>query len=295
MDEPCPNAETLAAYGDGKLIPSERRTVEKHLATCEDCFELFAGAATFRLEETESLPLTELQPAARRPLRWLTTAAAAAVVLVGVWVVVGHQREQSTAGSEVLALADGLGGGTELQAAAGRAWNGGGAGLGFVGTLPDDKRAFRLGVHLLDARVALDARDGERWDAALENAAALLTRGSESASVAEKLRSGGGSFDDRDERNLDQLAALARSPAPDSFDLGAWAEAGRLAALGGRTKLLESKLAQRLDTVSRAAANDPAVASAVDAIRGALGDHQVSAGELGPLERSFEQLILVHY
>ena len=143
MNEPCPSAETLAAYGDGKLTPAERREVEKHIAACEDCFELFAGAAAYRLEEAaEGAVIAHLATGRPRLRRWYAAAAAAAIV-VAVWAVVRQQATTASGGAEVLALVQGLGGVEEFDAAAARAWNDDGGGLAFGGGLPATKRAFR--------------------------------------------------------------------------------------------------------------------------------------------------------
>ncbi|HEV8240514.1 MAG TPA: zf-HC2 domain-containing protein [Thermoanaerobaculia bacterium] len=291
MDEPCPSAEMLASYGDGKLTAVERREVERHLAACEDCFELFAGAAAFRLEEAaESHPVAALPAPRPDRRRWWQTAASAAVLATGVWIVVASRTPAPT-----MAWIDGLGGPQDLQAAAVHVWNGG-SGLGFSGGLPADKRAFRLGVHLVDARVALGATDDEHWDMALEQAATLVPSESELARILSELRAGDGTHDNGTAKadELDQLVKRARAGAPEAFDLGAWAEAGRLAALGRRTGFLESELADRLDAADWAAGQDPVVAREIEAIRDALGDHRVSTVELSRLQRSFEQLILVH-
>jgi len=329
MSEPCPSAETLAAYGDGKLTPAERREVEKHVAACEDCFELFAGAAAYRLEEAAEGAVVS-HPATRRlRLRW-SYAAAAATIVLAVWVVARQQptvvggaearqhaeaRLQRTVGggAEVLALVRGLGAAGQLRAAAARAWNDDGGGLAFGGALPAYKRAFRLGVHLFDARVALEAGDEVRLEAALERVAVLLSTRGVATDILEPLRrrtaGKGGTAPHR--ADLDRLATAARSLDPPAFDLGAWAEAGRLAALGGRTELLASAIAEPLDDrirgdqhadpLARLRSREPAVLAlpapeeiALQDIRAALADRQVSARELSDLERSFERLILLH-
>jgi anti-sigma factor RsiW len=38
----CPDAEELAAFVDGRLAAAAREKMERHLAECTDCRELFA-------------------------------------------------------------------------------------------------------------------------------------------------------------------------------------------------------------------------------------------------------------
>src|SRR5690349_13654604 len=100
----CPPLEDIAAFLDGiTLSPEERARITEHLARCESCYEVFAGAVHFQEEEGDSsaedtdgggvlpFPLVEekkrekharAEPARppRRALRWLPLAAS--VVLV---------------------------------------------------------------------------------------------------------------------------------------------------------------------------------------------------------------------
>ncbi len=48
---PCPSLEDLAAFLDGRLPAERRAEIVAHLASCEECFEIFAGAAD-SLDET---------------------------------------------------------------------------------------------------------------------------------------------------------------------------------------------------------------------------------------------------
>jgi hypothetical protein len=53
VTETCPPLEDLAAFLDGKLSERERTRVIAHLADCESCYAVFAGAAQFQLEEED--------------------------------------------------------------------------------------------------------------------------------------------------------------------------------------------------------------------------------------------------
>jgi hypothetical protein len=151
-------------------------------------------------------------------------------------------------------------------------------------------------VHLLDARVAVEAGETERLSAALQRSAALLPGESRANDIAEELRAGAGSADmSRMLEMLEWLASTGRTVEPAAFDLGAWAETGRLAVLSGNTGVLESEFATAADLGrSSALPDDPAATRELAAIRAALADRRVSAQELRELERSFQQLLLVN-
>ncbi|HWM90205.1 MAG TPA: zf-HC2 domain-containing protein [Thermoanaerobaculia bacterium] len=53
VTDTCPSLEDIAAFLDGKLSEEERARVIAHLADCESCYSVFAGAARFQLEEEE--------------------------------------------------------------------------------------------------------------------------------------------------------------------------------------------------------------------------------------------------
>jgi hypothetical protein len=48
---PCPTDEEIAAFLDGGLAAGERARITAHLAGCESCFEVFAGAAGVLAEQ----------------------------------------------------------------------------------------------------------------------------------------------------------------------------------------------------------------------------------------------------
>ena len=54
MPHDCPDSETLAAFLDGTLPAADRERIQRHLARCETCYEVFAGAAAFHDEQLES-------------------------------------------------------------------------------------------------------------------------------------------------------------------------------------------------------------------------------------------------
>ena len=82
----CLDAETLAAWTDGTLLPSERAAAETHAADCGRCLELVAAMA--RTEPPTAVPAR----APWRSLRWLVPLTSAAVAITA-WVIV---REPGT-------------------------------------------------------------------------------------------------------------------------------------------------------------------------------------------------------
>ncbi len=49
----CPSAEDLAAFVDGRLQGLQRERILEHLASCEDCYQVFAGVVDFQEQEGE--------------------------------------------------------------------------------------------------------------------------------------------------------------------------------------------------------------------------------------------------
>jgi hypothetical protein len=112
-DNTNPTPETLAAYLDGELTPSERNSVERRLAVNPDLRDELdahrrlnllwqktrpsepddqAWAATIAgISDRLSAPAVK-QPHRRFPFRWFVGIAAAAAALAAIWVVSGKQR-----------------------------------------------------------------------------------------------------------------------------------------------------------------------------------------------------------
>lgn len=228
----CPLAEQLAAFADGRLAGAEREQVEAHVAECEDCFEQLAGALELKALRAAQAPREQpvpLPPPQRH--RWLLGLAAVLAIGLGVGIVVTNARTRSDATTAVASLrwADELGAGATLAEASRQAWIAG-AEQGFGAGVDRRSRAFRLGVHLLDARVADRAGDPSGWQSAVHFAEVLL------GDDARDARKGEASDVERDvaaarASRLAEMTARARVIAPAAFDLGAWSESGRLAAL----------------------------------------------------------------
>jgi tetratricopeptide (TPR) repeat protein len=75
----CPDAESLAAYADGKLSSSQSRIVERHLTECDICFEALSG--TLGVERAR-----DKRQALRR--RLLAVAGSSTGIAAAVWLAV---------------------------------------------------------------------------------------------------------------------------------------------------------------------------------------------------------------
>lgn len=83
---PCPEPEALAAYVERQLAPADREHVESHLASCLTCQ---AEVALIVRSAPPAAPRPSLAPAAwwrTRWLAWAAPAAAAATLVLAVWI-----------------------------------------------------------------------------------------------------------------------------------------------------------------------------------------------------------------
>jgi hypothetical protein len=79
-----PTDEELGSFADGTLAGSERAALVEHIAGCDDCRRLVAGAAEF----TDS---TAVDAAGASRRWWLATAAAILIVATGVFIINGRR------------------------------------------------------------------------------------------------------------------------------------------------------------------------------------------------------------
>src|SRR6185295_1048566 len=78
----CPPLEDIAAFLDGRLSAKERERMTEHLARCESCYEIFAGAVHFQedssaedIKRRDVIPFPLTGRAPRRISRWAALAA----------------------------------------------------------------------------------------------------------------------------------------------------------------------------------------------------------------------------
>lgn len=234
-----PDDETLAAFVDGTLPEPRRREVTEHLASCEDCYEIFAETARFLGEHPEHAREKDPQPArvipfTRRGLRmparsWVAAAAALLIVLAGAWLMLqGGPAEPidplASSSGELLALLDGPG----REAAVEHLWSEESGALAFSPS--PDAQAFSLGVHLVDAQAALETGNDEAAKRALDALAEILLDSPDT-------ELSGAASDLAQNPRLADLAALERRLAgevpADRLALGRFVETARLAAAAG--------------------------------------------------------------
>lgn len=87
--QPCPSAESLAAFVERRLSPEESNAVARHVAACDDCGTTFAEAASFLQgepanedEPTEEPPAEHIpRPRVRPRLLWVGAGLAASLLL----------------------------------------------------------------------------------------------------------------------------------------------------------------------------------------------------------------------
>jgi tetratricopeptide (TPR) repeat protein len=106
----CPDAETLAAFADGRIPKSERAALIAHVDTCDDCTAALEVA-------NETLSMKE----ARIPQRWWLAAAAALIVALvglGVW----RERAQTTPMDRLVRLVPQTARPSEARLSGGFAW-----------------------------------------------------------------------------------------------------------------------------------------------------------------------------
>jgi len=81
---PCPAPETLAAFAEGHLHGAEAAAVVAHIDTCDECMRDVALAMQ-AVEEEARADGNDNVVRPRRWLPWLAAAAAALIVVTGIW------------------------------------------------------------------------------------------------------------------------------------------------------------------------------------------------------------------
>jgi hypothetical protein len=313
----CPELEDLAAFLDGKLTAEERARITEHLASCESCYEVFAGTARFLADtrDQQSLPLSYRPPAPQRPFdrrreswaprtrRWWAGAAAVAALMaatVGLLL-----RWPGVWGLSTGQLANLVGG---PAATANVPWEGRVVrGPEESRELPPELGSFRLGVRFVDLYLALAGDSMERADDALRRLDNLLKDieilpPSETRTTFEAMRKSlqqgapPRSFL-ADSATWEKKAIKELVVEPHFLELGSWTEACRLAGASGRPDLFRERASRRLLDQAVAAgpkdegALDPRAVEDLRAIRDQILAGRIDAAALGQRCRGLLELL----
>lgn len=162
----CPPLEDLAAFLDGRLSGEERARMTAHVADCERCYEVFAGAARF---QQDSAPKGSVFPfpfgrrksdEPRKPtVRWKAIGMVASILLVvGLGALIGYRTFLAQPEMGVAELIEPL----QVQEAAKNLYDydvyrGPGDTEGSF----SDRPSFLVGVFLVDLRLGLEVGDAE--------------------------------------------------------------------------------------------------------------------------------------
>lgn len=261
---PCPDLEELAAFVDGRLEDDARAAVVEHLASCEDCYEVYAETLRV-IEDLEAEPVAvddeaandDLAPVVRHPRSfpwaWPTAAAALAAAAVVLVLRLPDFLSTSRTSGELVAVA-GIRGETDLGEWYAHGWSTT-RGPNPYEYLSPEERSFRVGVRFVDLRSALALEDRD----VAQNLAAELALLIEADGLglqyflSESLRGdfGPGAPMER----LNEIAAQTEeSFVPENetyFELGKQIETARLAALIGNARYFEGHFRRYLRRLER--------------------------------------------
>jgi hypothetical protein len=318
-----PTAEELAAYIDGNLGRKEADRVTEHLASCEDCYDVYSGSVRFLLA-TEPAPqeanVVRFPPRklSQRPRRmdfsggraasWGSAVAAAAALLVlsgglGGYLLLSTPpalRPDKVAGPVLgKPLADGSlwvgptyrGGGDEGEEA------------------PFDPASFQMGVQLVNLQVKLAANDGP----GAQDIVARILQTLEGQFLTEGLKTGYRGIttaiaNGTPPRDLipkaSQLAQQARELLDaQHLDFGQWVEAGRLAAIAkepsffqdGDSRAFLRRLRWRQKFGIGDLKIDPQARQSLEEISEVLGKGDLAGADYASLQQSFDRILEVYY
>lgn len=223
----CPPLEDIAAFIDGMLPPEERERMTAHLARCESCYEIFAGAVAFQEEPpAEGITRRGVLPfplSGSTPRRLLLAASIVLTAGVGFFAWQASRPPEITLAGVVdtvenqPAVADHLYEGKIYRNA--------------PTPSPPDTAEFMTGVYLLDLRF------GESAEATEDLLGKLDAELKQTLAWPQDRR-----LDD-EQPDLRKLEAeveehLEGSPV---FSFGLWAEAGRLSAVTKSPEFFERR------------------------------------------------------
>lgn len=292
MTEPGIDPERLAALLEGRLDEKQREEVLARLASSDEDFEAYvdALAVTRELEaEDEAAGVTPLRPKPRG--RWLALAAVLSGLALAPWLWTRANAPGADDPGRFVAMlaAEDAGLPEEWN---GRPWS--------VTRGPGDPRteeagAVRLGARLVDLELAVRTRDPRTEPLALEVVALLegFPAGPAVAGVYREVAGRAGGPPGELEPLLEEgRAAAGKVAGEEHVEVGAWAEAARIAAARRDAEFFRARGSR--EALERAAAlpslTEPARGT-LERVRAAI--HADGGPEWSALERELGGLLRV--
>lgn len=317
--ETCPSLEDLAAFLDGRLSGNEQTRIVAHLADCPSCYEVFAEAARYRLDEEEDeeepAPLGEIEvpqellaaqskgevvPFPKRPIfRWVSSIAAIlAVSLAAIPLYRQYYTMPQISSAQLASLA------VSRKAPEDRFWsdlaNRGGAPTAGLTV----SHETLLGAHAFDLHLSLGRNDSEQ---ALDDLAGINTHIEGIGFLPDQAKAYKeiqkqiyeGQPASRFIQKADELEASLPVEEDPYFAFGKWIEAGRLSALAQSPDFFQKpKNRKFLQTFLHHGLRDydldPKVAGILEDIQETLNTTAPSSLPYQDLREKFES-ILKHY
>ncbi|HEX2093138.1 MAG TPA: hypothetical protein VHG28_12075 [Longimicrobiaceae bacterium] len=299
MNDPTTEAERLAALLDGRLDAKQRAEVLERLTASEEAFEAYVDAvAVMRELESDDTPgviplhATTPRPWWRRPgAHWLALAALVAGAALAPWM---WSRVRTVDPGDPNRFVESLEerGGRLPGEWDGRPW---GTTRGGEDAVSDPARAVRLGARLVDLDLAVRTRDRRTTEIAAD-VAALLEGVPGARFVADEYRELGERAGEPPEplltvleRGWDDVGGMVDR---DRFEMGAWVEAGRIAAARRDAGFFRSRTTRAV--LNRFAGD----ASLEEPVRAIVGRVRTSLDREGPpdwgtLQRDLTELLRV--
>jgi hypothetical protein len=304
-----PSDAELAAYIDGALNETEAALVEKHLASCESCFEVYSETLRFQLDsETESHPENVVPfPPQRKAPQWFPIAA---VLVMGVGVGAYYQLYAPLAlMPDNVARPVSSRPGVVKDLWIGPVYRGDGGDE----EMNLNEASFRTGVQLVNLQVSLQAEERGQAQDAIAAILKLLKTGLITEDLEKKYTSLTGALDKSPKTPssfLPQASELAKETREVfladedlSLDLGQWVAAGRLAAIAKNPAFF--KESENRSFLRRALWReklgfgemklDPETRESLQQIADIIANDDLGASDYVELKRRFEQILEIHY
>lgn len=293
--EPRFDAERLAALLDRRLNERERAEVLEQLASSDEDISIFADAVAVarELEEAEGgavvVPLRRTPRTARWGGRWTALAALLAALALSPWIWSRVRGGDAGAPARAVALLER--GGAGLPAGwDDRPWS---STRGAGDPLAPPARAARLGALMVDLEVAVEERDpaAQRLAAAIAAMLEEVPGAGQAVFIFHQVEKRAGEAPEALEPLLAQgWEAAERLPESGVLALGAWAEAGRIAALRRQTGFFRNpESAAALDRAAALPGLSAPARAAVERLRSGTGPD--AAPDWAALERDFAELL----